>query len=204
MRILSGTCMEPTRAFGKLIGLALGASLLLPVSGQAASLRWAASAGGNDHWYDFVNIPNPTWTEAKTAAENSGGYLATLTSADENAFVGAIWAATHFDTVWLGGYQTPPAPEVDPTADWHWVTGEPWSYTAWPGFEPNNLGGFENYLQYGYFGVVWNDCANSCGTYVSGYMIEYDQAPNPVPLPSALFLFGPALAGFFSVRRSRA
>ena len=51
-------------------------------------IQWPAAAGGNDHYYEFIdNGSSISWTAAKAAAENRGGYLATLTSALEDNWV---------------------------------------------------------------------------------------------------------------------
>ena len=51
---------------------------------RAAWAQWA----GNGHFYQVVAVADPiTWPEAQAAAAGAGGYLATITSAEENAFV---------------------------------------------------------------------------------------------------------------------
>ena len=143
-------------------------------------IRWEVAAGGNGHWYAFVSDPGVTWTASEAAAEASGGYLATITSAAENAFVGAIWQAHLGPSAWIGGYQTPPTSEVDFTANWHWITGEPWGYTNWHAGEPNNFGGIqEDKLQFSYFSTLWNDSAdvaNYGGNSMAGYLVEWNDA----------------------------
>ena len=114
------------------------------------------------------------------------GYLATITSAEENAFV--------FDKLqgngWLGGT------DADVEGDWTWVTGpdagtvfcieqngtcvpqnDP--YNNWDGGEPNN-GSIENYLHMiGNTALnegTWNNLpvTGGDGVYeVKGYVIEY-------------------------------
>ena len=74
---------------------------------QAAPVEWSAGSGGNGHWYELVAGPSMTWTAASEAASTMThmggvGHLATLTSAEEWAFLvdvvnpGAVRA-------WLGG-----------------------------------------------------------------------------------------------------
>ncbi len=60
------------------------------------------------------------------------GHLATVTSAEENAFIVDM---TNSYNHWLGGYQ--PAGSDEPAGNWQWVTGEPWIYANW------NSGGTE-------------------------------------------------------------
>ncbi len=119
---------------------------------------------GHMHWYTLVHPPiQRNWYEARTIAQSMAydgypGELATSTSPEENGVItsleGSSWA-------WLGGYQDP---ESCPPADcWHWVTGEPWSYTNWASGEPNDAeAGNENGVDiilvpsYPNFGQ-WND-----------------------------------------------
>ena len=76
-----------------------------------------------------------TWPEAKKAAEAAGGHLATITSQQEWDIVYAL-KDKGAQQVYLGGYQ--PAGSQEPNGGWSWVTGEPWSFTAWFPGEPNN------------------------------------------------------------------
>jgi hypothetical protein len=99
--------------------------------------EWTVANGGNGHFYEFV-LSGLTWSAAKTAAESRGGYLATITSAAEQAFVQSKMPAARF---WLGAYHDHDAPDFfPPDRGWRWVTGEPWDYTAWNPGEPNNTG----------------------------------------------------------------
>jgi Lectin C-type domain len=147
-------------------------------------IQWEVAAGGNGHWYAFVSDPGVTWTAAEAAAEASGGYLATITSAAENDFVGAIWQAHLGPSAWIGGYQTPPTTEVDFAANWHWITGEPWGYTNWHAGEPNNYTGIqEDKLQFSYFSNLWNDSAdvaNYGGNSMAGYLVEWNSDVAPL------------------------
>ena len=93
----------------------------------AQLVEWPVAQGGNGHFYEVVQrVGGITWGNANLAATNQGGYLATITSAEENAFVFNI--ATQIATVWyngfgpwLGGIQ--PAGSVEPGGGWSWVTG---------------------------------------------------------------------------------
>ena len=136
------------------------------------------------HYYEYVsNGGNITWTAAKTAAEartfyGRTGYLATITSAEENAFLTQKLAAD----AWIGA--------SDATAEgaWHWVTGPEagtqfssgsssfgGEYCNWNSGEPNNSGAGEDYAEIYCSGGTagkWNDLADT-GT-VTGYLVEYD------------------------------
>jgi hypothetical protein len=63
------------------------------------------------------------------------------------------------------------------------VTDEPWDFTAWAAYEPNDFGcspagAPESYLAYRNHGSVWNDIENapdcSFGWLVPSYIVEFD------------------------------
>jgi hypothetical protein len=152
-----------------MVTLVAGASVLFAftvMSGGVAGavpVQWTVASGGNGHFYDFLGnqlAGNPntySWDGARVDAESRGGYLATPTSAAEWAFMQSQmydWVGP-VDPVystcgacgnrsyqgWLGGFQNTSSPSYsEPGGGWEWVTGEPWSFTAWHGGEPNNSG----------------------------------------------------------------
>ncbi len=63
------------------------------ISAPSEWVQWDVSSGGNGHWYKPVpGFPGITWTRANELAQAEGGYLATLTSAEEDAFVFSLVA----------------------------------------------------------------------------------------------------------------
>ena len=55
---------------------------------NAVPVEWPVSSGGNGHFYEPIIVPGgTTWSQANTSANAAGGYLATITSDDENTFV---------------------------------------------------------------------------------------------------------------------
>ncbi len=86
----------------------------------------AQQLGG--HWYAWFGFLG-TWEEARECAEKMGGHLATVTSEEEYQFTRNL-ANSLFGNgvgycVWLGAFTDKPG------AEWHWVTGEPWTFTRW-------------------------------------------------------------------------
>jgi hypothetical protein len=171
-------------------------SLALTLTALVATSKLAGAQATvwpvNGHAYQAVLVPaGISWTDARAAAQGAGGYLATVTSAAENAFVFALVDQPQYWNQepggsnlgpWLGGYQ--PVDTGDPAANWTWVSGEPWAYTEWSSGEPNNFrGAGENYLSYKCYGSAgcrssgWNDLPDNIsvyGTSVLSYVIEFD------------------------------
>ncbi len=135
------------------------------------------------HYYEAVATGNIGWTASRNAAAARSyagcpGHLATLTSAQEMAFIGTNFPAALSGNYYLGGYQLPGSEE--PAGGWTWITGEPWDYANWAPNEPNNNGpGPESFLQLCAGG--WNDTLDIAWYY--GYVVEYE-CPNPVNVTS--------------------
>jgi hypothetical protein len=173
-----------------LVGLA---TLLVAVSAVASPIQWTVGSGGNGHYYDIVSVPaGISWTDASIAAFGAGGYLATVTSGAENAFIynnlvdnPVYWNQEPGGSnlgPWLGGYQTSDNGS-QPADNWTWVTAEPFSYTNWHSGEPNNFTGvLENFLSFkcyppGCRSALWNDLPDNIsvyGTAVIAYVVEWD------------------------------
>ena len=173
-------------------------------SAQAAIVEWSVSEGGNGHFYEAVyNVPGARdWDNAQSAAIYAGGYLATITSAEENAFIFSIlrddqqvWPGGIGP--WIGGFQEEDA--IEPDGDWQWVTGEAFTYTNWSINQPDNaVGGSEDWLHF-YNNTdetpspEWNDLSRGAIP-TNSYVVEY------VPEPTTLLLFG---MGGVMLRRKR-
>jgi hypothetical protein len=181
---------------------------------QASPILWET----NGHYYDAISYPSGiTWTDAKQVAANSnfsgfGGHLATITSMDENLFI-----IRHFDgpiavnTFLLGGYQ--PAGSPEPSGNWQWITGEPWSFTNWANGTPNDLYSgaaifdpvpnttSEDVLHLWGNNGTWNDVPHASGW--GGFIVEYEPSaePSAVPEPSTYILLGIALGAVGFTRR---
>lgn len=130
---------------------------------------------GNGHYYEAAYFSTAkTWAQAKAFAESQTlygmqGYLATITSAEENAFILSKLPADG----WIG------ASDEAVEGTWRWVTGpengQLLSYTNWNSGEPNNSGNIEDAGQFYVTSAnpgKWNDLpANS--TTLSYAIIEY-------------------------------
>jgi hypothetical protein len=165
---------------------------------EAAPTYWS----GNGHYYELVDTWL-NWGTAKTTAESMTyngiqGYLATITSAEEQNYV---MSSLQPAFVWLGGYQL--AGSVEPADGWSWVTGEPWLYSNWDSGEPSNSDSFgheENALEVrgGDRNYRWNDADGS--NYTKPFIVEYD----PVPEPISFSLLGLGFLGLLPrFRRNR-
>jgi hypothetical protein len=150
--------------------------------------QWPVAQGGNGHFYEVVSAPaGITWNNANWGATNRGGYLATITSAEENAFVfglaspdASVWYSGYGP--WLGGIQ--PASSAEPAGGWKWITGEPFIYTNWAPAQPNNNQN-EDRVQFGGQAdrsSAWNDIGQNNTNFTRGFVVEYDRHPNAVTL----------------------
>jgi hypothetical protein len=196
--------------------LLLGLSALAPKA-LAVPVQW----GTNGHWYERVSTQTAglggiTWDDARAAAAAAGGYLATVTSAEENLFLstteGLGWEqdqwGTKFDNLlhyhWIGCAQVPPGEET-PGKGWTWVTGEAFAYVNWADGEPNDSPDPEWAIVFDHGfssdGKCWNDLN---GTWpVDGYIVEWDQLP-PATVPdsaSSLVLTLGALGLVIAIKR---
>jgi gliding motility-associated-like protein len=159
------------------------------------------------HFYQFVPNIGITWTQAKTAAENSTyyglkGYLATISATDEAKLSGEQASGAG----WIGGS------DAETENVWKWVTGPEglanngngtifWNglsngttpnFALWNNNEPNQTGD-EDYAHITAPGIgipgSWNDLSNtggSSGDYQpKGYIVEYGGMPGEYPLEIA-------------------
>ena len=143
--------------------------------------------GVNGHFYKPVANGN-TYTGARTASEattfkGQTGYLVTITSADEDAFVYAnvpqssIWFALT-DEVTEGRWVIDAGPEkgtLIKTSNGQTAGNIQGQYNNWAGGEPNNSGN-EDYAVTKWNGTQWNDLPNG---YYCAYVIEYGTWSNP-------------------------
>lgn len=109
----------------------------------------------NGHFYYVYNLDTVrTWNEAKQYCENQGGYLATITSPEENEFVYSYLKNNFgYESAYFG------FTDQDEEGIWVWDNGEVSSYTNWHSGEPNGENPNEDFAMfyYKYSDGTWND-----------------------------------------------
>ncbi len=132
----------------------------------------------NGHYYQLVEVyPGLNWYEAKAAAEaldhnRMPGYLATITTSQEQDFVVSSFPQILPNYVWLGNS------DEELEGWWRWITGESagWGigrngmYANWHPGEPNG-GTSENCLDFADGSTQWND--ESCDRQLNFFLVEY-------------------------------
>jgi hypothetical protein len=143
--------------------------------------------GVNGHFYKPIATGN-TYTGARAASllttfKGQTGYLATITSADEDAFIYAnipqsnIWFALT-DEITEGIWIIDAGPEkgtIIKTQNGQTAGNVVGQYNNWAGGEPNNSGN-EDYPVTKWGGSQWNDLPNN---FSCAYVIEYGTWSNP-------------------------
>lgn len=132
---------------------------------------WAASSGGNGHSYAVLSFASPaSFAQVADRATELGGYLATITSPAELAFVRSGVQIPQFGGSTAIGLVQGPGDE--PAGGWGWITGEPLVWTNWNIGEPNDAGG-EDFASI-YPDGSWNDQ----GELFRYALIEFDAPPS--------------------------
>lgn len=105
----------------------------------------------NGHYYYLYNLEDiTTWGDAKLYCEKKNGYLATITSQEENDFIYYYMKQNGYESAYFGLYDSA-------YNDWNWVTDEIFEYANWHTNEPSSYK--ENYgmFYYKYSDRTWND-----------------------------------------------
>jgi hypothetical protein len=162
-----------------------------------APISWTT----NGHYYELVS-GNITWPTAKADADlrvynGLRGHLATITSAEENAFITTNFSVPEGGRfAWIGGRE--PADD----GVWIWDSGPesgiqfangraataPYFFANWGGIEPNDNNDGEDYLMLNvgssFAGIATGQWADAIATPnpldpVLGYVVEYESEIGP-------------------------
>ena len=110
------------------------------------AVQWRVEDGGDGHWYSLSSSVLG-WDAASSMAQVHGGYLSTITSTSESAFLQqfANRVTNPSFGVWAGGQQI--GDPCGAACGWAWVTGEDWAFVNWAPGEPNDADGIEDRLE---------------------------------------------------------
>lgn len=160
---LTGGAPSPGPNASNDAGIEGGAVATVP-DGGVGFVRWE----GNGHTYVCVASASLTLIAADQAARALGGHLATITSAEENAFVTGLSGCG--DQIWIGAQQAKGA--SDPKNGWTWLNGEPFTFSAWAAGQPDDSLGFSDedaiILERG----QWRDDQSTSKH--KGYIVEFE------------------------------
>ena len=111
--------------------------------------------GHRYYLYDFAGLAEPTqntWENAQAYCEAVGGYLATITTPEENDFLYRYMRQRGYASAYFGLSNTQ-------TGAWQWGNDELLTYTNWHSGEPNNQNGNEHYGMFyvNFSDGTWND-----------------------------------------------
>lgn len=130
----------------------------------------------NNHWYYVYNIEEiKDWNSAKEFCEEQNGYLATISSEEENQF---LYNYMKNDMGYKSAYFGFTDENTEGT--WEWVNGEKVVYTNWHPAEPNQENSKEDYAMfyYKYSDGLWNDGDFNGNTLNGGtvFICEWDNS----------------------------
>ena len=122
---------------------------------------------GTHHYAVFNNCKS--WEEAAQYCESRGGYLATISSSDENTALYDFIKQSGFEGAYFG------LSDSANEGDWVWANGETNGFLNWHLGEPNSESMAEDYAMF-YFkfdDATWNDGKFGDGT--TAFICEWDQ-----------------------------
>jgi len=140
----------------------------------------------NGHQYQRFDTPT-LWASARAICVEKGGYLATITTEEEN-----IWVWNNLAKLGSNPRSMLGGTDQRSEGTWEWITGEPWSYTNWDPGEPNDDGG-QDVLIFGNFNNGSWDDINDPRDGTSPYICEWDKLVMSFATftPRAEFWLGP-------------
>ena len=111
-----------------------------------------------------------SWTDAKLYCESLGGYLATITSPEEQHVINTLITYGKKASYFIGGTSK------NEDFTWQWITGEEFQFANWANRQPDNSNGVEFYLMVYQNGGVWNDIdlqGENINTTTFGFICEW-------------------------------
>lgn len=149
--------MNKPKTLSLIIATTLSMSLALPVLADSERVKYGKTGNVYQRIDTFL-----AWTDAKSACEEEGGYLATITTNAENNFVlNKLLADASSYTMYKFGLTDE---KVEGT--WKWVVNESYRFNNWYPGQPN--GG--DYAAISQSDGQWHDVDND---YSSGYICEW-------------------------------
>lgn len=109
----------------------------MPVVRAGTVLKTATGPGG--HLYEVVTDTSVSWSQAQAAADQAGGFLATIGDAQEQAFVEGLLSDADAPTgsYWFGLHQ------IQTTGEYRPLSGAATNYDHFLAGQPDNNGGNE-------------------------------------------------------------
>jgi hypothetical protein len=176
----------------------IGVTVVMIPCANATPTLW------HGNYYELIMATDISWVSASAAAASRtyagvSGHLATITSAEENAFVASLApSSTVLEGAWLGG-RSPEGWLVGPEA------GDAFIYEN---FRPEENDGYA-WIFFGSVGIYprggWGDDVDGVsdsGNPIRGYFVEYERAA-AVPEPTTMMLLGFGLIGLAGMKRMR-
>lgn len=103
---------------------------------QHAGMREMARKESGDTLYVLMTpeLDGATsqWSEAEIWCQSVGGHLASISSAEENAVIASMAAASGMERIWIGGN------DLENEGTFVWTDGKPFSYTNFESVQPDN------------------------------------------------------------------
>jgi hypothetical protein len=122
----------------------------------------------NGHTYQVFDI-SMSWHDAKNYCESLGGYLAVITSQDEENYITQLLDKGGKTAYWIG------LSDENNEGVWEWVTGEKYEYKNWAPNQPDNedSAGNEDFVELCNTSVsnykwMWNDNVDQPTDYTTG------------------------------------
>lgn len=126
---------------------------------DGTAIGLVVSSGPAEHSYTLVE-QDLTWAQAEAYCEDHGGYLACITSAEEDEKVKELVRGSGCTVFWIGAMR-------GSDGEFTWIDGEKMAYTDWAAGEPNDDGGNEDVAAIFHTseGIAWYDTLNDVSAY---------------------------------------